>query len=46
MERTFREGGRMEAILRGIEDISALLEQHSPHRAGARNELPDRPVVL
>jgi len=46
MEQGLRAGRHAEAVLAGLERVSALLERHFPRSAGDLNELPDRPVRL
>jgi uncharacterized membrane protein len=46
MEQALARGAYGQAIVEGIEEISALLARHYPSRPGGRNELPDEPVVL
>ncbi len=46
MEQGLRRGEFEAAVVRGIEQASALLARHYPPRPGDRNELPDRPVRL
>lgn len=39
--------GRFEAgAIEGVRAVSALLATHFPGRAGGRNELPDRPILI
>ena len=46
LEKEFRAGLFEHGVVRGIEEVSRLLAQHFPKRAGDSNELPDAPVVL
>lgn len=46
METAFRAGEFGPGVVRGIEAITAVLEQHFPWREGDENELSDKPVVL
>ncbi|HEX4986031.1 MAG TPA: TPM domain-containing protein [Burkholderiales bacterium] len=46
MEVRLREGGFEQAVVAGIERVSAELEARFPRTAGGANELPDRPAVL
>jgi uncharacterized membrane protein len=46
MEAAFRTGNFEQGIVQGITEIGEILARHYPRRAGDRNELPDRPVVL
>jgi len=46
METAFRENRFEQGALKAIEEITALLARHFPPRAGKRDELPDKPVVL
>ena len=46
MESAFREGNFEQGVSGGIERVSSLLAAHYPGGPRARNELPDRPVVL
>lgn len=45
MERSFRAGNFAEGSLAGVEATGKLAARHFPP-AGARNELPDRPVLM
>jgi uncharacterized membrane protein len=44
MESLFAQGQAVDAVIAGIETVSALIARHYP--ATDRNELSDRPVVL
>jgi uncharacterized membrane protein len=44
MDALFAEQRPVDAVVAGIEAVSALIAQHYP--AADRNELPNRPVVL
>jgi uncharacterized membrane protein len=46
MEEALRRGEYQQALVQGIEAVSALLARHFPRREGDRNELPDRPAVV
>jgi uncharacterized membrane protein len=46
METEFRSGRHAAGALAAIDGAARLLEQHFPARAGARNELPDQPLLL
>ncbi len=46
MRAEFREGRFERGVLLGIAEIEKLLMEHFPPRAGDRNELPDKPVIL
>ena len=46
MEQALKRGEYEQAIVTGIEEISALLARHYPPRPGDRNELPNRPIRL
>jgi uncharacterized membrane protein len=46
MEQALSRGAYEQAIVRGIEEVSALLARHYPPRPGDRNELPDKAVTL
>lgn len=46
MERALTRGAYEQAIIGGIEEVSAQLARHYPPRPGGRDELPDKPVVL
>lgn len=46
MEQGLKAGRNGEAVVAGIQRVSALLAHHFPRRADDRNELPDRPVRL
>ena len=46
MEAALKQGQHGAAVVSGIEAVSRLLARHFPRRAGDRNELPDRPVML
>ena len=46
MESAFRQGEFESGVLRGITEISALLQQHFPAHPHNPNELPDQPSVL
>jgi uncharacterized membrane protein len=46
MEQDFRAGRFEAGAIAGIEAVSRELAAHFPPQSPARNELPDRPVVL
>ena len=46
MEQGLKAGRNGEAVVAGIQRVSALLAHHFPRRPDDRNELPDRPVRL
>ncbi len=46
MEESFQAGRFQEGVLKGVEEITALLARHFPPRGTNIDELPDRPVVL
>ena len=49
LEADFRAGTHAAGVVRAVEQVSALLAEHFPARAGEgaqRNELPDRPAVF
>lgn len=46
MELALKGGRNGEAVVTGIQRVSALLARHFPRRADDRNELADRPVRL
>lgn len=46
MEAEFRRKNFESGVLKGIEQVSALLIQHYPSSGPHPNELPDKPVVL
>jgi len=46
LEKEFRAGLFEYGVIRGIQEVSAVLAQHFPKRSGGQNELPDAPVVL
>jgi uncharacterized membrane protein len=46
MEEALFRGEFEQALLAGIEQVSALLARYYPPRPGDRNELPDKPVIL
>jgi uncharacterized membrane protein len=46
IEAAFRDGRFADGAEHGIEEISALLAEHSPRTGPGRNEIPDAPVVL
>jgi hypothetical protein len=46
MEAQLSRGNFEHGVIAAIQDISRLLARHYPPRAGDRNELSDKPVVL
>jgi uncharacterized membrane protein len=46
MEAAFRARRFEDGVLKGIEEVTALLARHCPPLGGNPNELPDQPVVL
>ena len=46
MEEAFRSGEFTRGVELGVQEISALLEQHFPVQEQDRNELSDKPVVI
>jgi uncharacterized membrane protein len=46
MEAALRRGAFEQAIIGGIEEVTRLLARHFPPGPDARNELPDRPVIV
>jgi hypothetical protein len=46
MEQALKRGEYEQAIVTGIEEISALLARHYLPRPGDRNELPNQPIRL
>jgi uncharacterized membrane protein len=46
MESRFRDGRFEEGAIEGVRAVSAVLGRHFPARGPARNELPDRPLVM
>jgi len=46
MEGHFRAGRFEEGAIAGVRAVSSLLERHFPGDGGARNELPDRPILI
>jgi uncharacterized membrane protein len=46
MEAELREGRHTDAVIAGIENLSRVVARHFPPAAGARNELPDKPVTV
>ncbi|MEJ2603256.1 MAG: TPM domain-containing protein [Gammaproteobacteria bacterium] len=42
----FRQGRFREGALKGIDDVSAIIERHFPGTAAAGNELGDRPRLI
>lgn len=46
MEAAFKTANYEEGVVRGIQAVSRQLTNHFPAKAGSRNELPDKPVVL
>jgi uncharacterized membrane protein len=46
MQQEFARGQFERGVVIGVRAISDLLAEHFPPSGGARNELPDKPVVL
>jgi uncharacterized membrane protein YgcG len=46
MEADFRRGKYQPGVIRGIEQVSALLKTHFPTRTPPREDLPSFPVVM
>ncbi|MDO8981524.1 MAG: TPM domain-containing protein [Afipia sp.] len=46
METEFRAGNFEGGVLTGIAAVTKLLAKHFPASGAARNELPDKPVVM
>ncbi len=46
LEKEFRAGLFEYGVIKGIQEVSAVLAQHFPKQPGSTNELPDAPVVL
>lgn len=46
MESRFAEGRYEEGALAGVRAVSDLLVRHFPATGAARNELPDRPLMM
>jgi uncharacterized membrane protein YgcG len=46
MEAEFRRGKYQSGAIRGIEQVSALLQAHFPTRTPPREDLPSFPVVM
>jgi uncharacterized membrane protein len=46
LEKEFRAGLFEYGVIKGIQEVSAVLAQHFPKEGGSSNELPDAPVVL
>jgi uncharacterized membrane protein len=46
METNFREARFGDGVIKGIEEIGALLEQHFPVMKNDANELSNKPVIL
>jgi hypothetical protein len=40
------EGAVADALVQGVDEVSALLAEHFPRTAATRNELSDKPFVL
>jgi hypothetical protein len=45
IEAGCRTGGHVDAVISGVEQISAKLARHFPPAGAQRNELPNEPVV-
>lgn len=46
MEAAFKLGNYQAGVLRGIEEVTALLKRHFPVQQEKRDELPSKPAVL
>ena len=46
MESALREGRHADAVIDGVQSLSAIVARHFPPRPGGRNELPDTPASL
>ena len=46
MQQEFAAGRFEQGAVRGVQAASALLEKHFPADGTARNELPDRPIMI
>jgi uncharacterized membrane protein len=46
MEAAFNLGNYQAGVLRGIEEVTALLKRHFPVQQEKREELPSKPAVL
>jgi uncharacterized membrane protein len=46
MESAFGERRYADALVQGVDEVSALLAEHFPRTAATRNELSDKPFVL
>ncbi|HEY3538501.1 MAG TPA: TPM domain-containing protein [Trinickia sp.] len=46
METDFRHGRYQSGVIRGVEQVTGLLNKHFPARGASREELPSGPVVL
>lgn len=46
MEKHFAEGRYEEGAIAGVRAVSELLARHFPAGEKARNELPDRPILM
>ncbi|KAE8759234.1 hypothetical protein FSO04_14940 [Paraburkholderia madseniana] len=46
MEAAFKLGNYHAGVLRGIEEVTALLKRHFPAQQEKRDELPSKPAVL
>jgi uncharacterized membrane protein len=46
MESALREGRHADAVIEGVQSLSAIVARHFPPQAGGRNELPDTPASV
>lgn len=46
MEERLRRGEFQDAVVRGVDAVSRVLQQQFPRLTGDANELPDRPAVV
>ncbi len=46
MEQALARGAYQQALVTGIEEVSALLARHYPPRPGDRDELPNKAIML
>ena len=46
MESALREGRHADAVIDGVQSLSAIVARHFPPQAGGRNELPDAPASV
>ena len=46
MTQGFAQGAFHDSVITALTQLNALLEKHYPNNGPARNQLPDRPVIL